>query len=136
MTDWRALDAAVAEAVFGWKHGDRDDIAPDYPDHFLVDVWWEPSDRFTFIPHGDVPRYSSDPIASKQLREKLAEWWPGSNLWRSPMNGNAERPFQYTLTPSMLTEPCVHGPYSDTEEHAVILCAAQAYGIAAPEVRA
>ena len=73
--------------------------------------------------------YTTDPAASKQVREKLAETWPSSCLSKSAAEVNTQRPFDFCLHPAAFTERSVYGPYCATEELAVALCALKSCGV-------
>lgn len=118
MPDERAVDARIAENVFGyvshpidWLNKEQRVLAPPGmvvgPDNF---EWGQSIYKF-------VPHYSTDPAASKQLREKLAETWD----WTL---GHATN-FAMALWPKGTIDKYSTPTYlgvSDTEELAVTNC--------------
>ena len=113
----RKIDAVIAEKVMGW------DVI-------------ENSDWLIGRPRGHgtteyVPRFTTDPAASKQVREKLAERWTILKLTLCP---NA-------YTTKIMFEVGMYGhrrerfrEFAETEELAVCLCALKSIGVEVAEI--
>ena len=113
----RKIDAVIAEKVMGW------DVI-------------ENSDWLIGRPRGNgtteyVPRFTTDPAASKQVREKLAERFTILRLTHTPNAFTTKFIFevgQYGVKRGRIRCDAA------TEELAVALCALQSIGIEVAEI--
>ena len=125
----REDDAKIAERLFGWSRRQYGlTVAFASPEgHAQIERvgYTAMSERPTSGNEENALHYSTDPAASKQLREKLAEKWD----WLLGRGGNAsDKPFGFALfekgaldrdedpEPIFINE-------ADTEEQAIVACA-------------
>ncbi len=131
----RECDYQIARHLFGWKHlqftrtsGSRFVMlmAPDdIPEHIrsMNPVEVESGDE------DNAREYTTDANASKRVRQKLAERFHGFNLSKSPHEVNTAKPYCFQVFTSNLNDADVTGPYAETEELAVALCALKSIGM-------
>ena len=101
----RERDARIAEGLFGWVS--IGDGKYQTPEHVGSPVFTR-----------DLPHYSTGPVNSKKLREKLAERFPFVELTRSPAFG---LPLFRCFVSDTIKES--FQDRADTEERAVVACA-------------
>lgn len=116
----READALIAEKVMGWHKCWSGGLMGRNPNHFQ----WKDAAGITHSPFGENPtEFTTDPAASKQLREKLAaQGWDNQSLMRL-QSGR----FGFQMLKPDGTD--CGGEASPTEELAVALCALKSVGI-------
>lgn len=111
----REIDALIATKVMGWT--------PDAQHPNLRGLgWWEDSlGSYTC----ELPKFSTDPTASKQLRDKMRADGYRFTLWDIPATESLR--VRCTIVKSILDGETWQ-QVSDTEEMAVALAALKAVG--------
>lgn len=117
----REIDIAIAEKVMGWKRYD------DPNGDFLPDQGWIGD----LARNGVCPFFSTDIVASKQLRDKVH-----ADGWYWAMDGRHEKdraPFKSLIwRKAAKPAPAAENFFSagsDTEQMAVALSVLKAYGV-------
>jgi hypothetical protein len=124
----RNIDIAIAEKVMGAK------IIPDPLNVRGCYEEYTPSLQPGNVQWRDLQHYTTDPVASKALREKLAK----TGTWCLSIDDpprNQPQLFTCTFTlygKTFYTDEGGGQAEADTEELAVALCALKAYGIEVP----
>lgn len=133
----RALDALIAEHVFGWRlisKLDLEDLGYSVktplllPPGILLSV---PKDQFNFIT-SHIPRYSEDIAAAWEVLAKLAEKYEITfyNFKEDPANSNSKLLWKVQLREHYFTTAPGNGEDSIAESapQAICLAALQAMG--------
>lgn len=126
----REIDALVAERVMGWRLvTDSAELArmgyrtgPGFHDkgiYFAGEEWK------ACIECGNVPEFSADPAASKQLRDKMR-----ADGFDYELNATKRDGIWATFSHPGTVEDFT--TYGDTEEMAVALAALKAFGVEVP----
>lgn len=132
----REIDALVAEHAMGWWWGDeshwkRPDYncilySPDHPRYKPEFVLSSPLDSPQLLPR--MPHYSTDPAASKQLRDKMRELG-----WQWGIRTAAKGGFHCEIYKLPSTVDVYFESFSATEEMAFALAALPALGVEVPQ---
>lgn len=140
----REIDALVAENVFGWDRMEGDAIVEVERASRALESRYDPADgkrwhnrrawysmssgkaeRMACEECGSLPQFTTDPAASKQVREKLAERYTEIVLHRS---GKLVECIADNSLTDLLSPRAIRG-VADTEELAVAICSLRACGV-------
>ena len=122
----RKIDAVIAEKVMGARivadERNYRGCYEEYDPPLSGNVKWR-----------DLLHYTTDPAASKQVREKLAEQGFGYQLQRG-LESYEDGTFMAFIWRLNVSHRETHRAYADTEELAVALCALKSIGIEVAEI--